>query len=381
MPRRLAVLFSLVIGCLSLLEAEAAMYRVYFGTYTGKDSRGIYMATFDANTGKLGTPELAGEATNPSFLAIHPTRKFLYAVGEIANFEGQKTGGVSAFAIDPATGKLALLNQQSSQGAGPCHVTLDKTGMTALVANYSGGSIASLPISPDGKLQPAVSAIQHTGKSVNAKRQEAPHAHSINLDPDNHFAVAADLGLDKVLVYRFDPLKHTLTPNDPPAGTVTPGSGPRHFAFHPSGKFAYVINEIANTVTAFAYDAKAGTLTETQTISTLPENFTGTSHTAEVVVHPSGKFLYGSNRGHDSLAMFQIDGVTGKLTARGQVSTGGKTPRNFNVDPTGNWVLAANQGTNNVVVLRVDPQVGGLTATEQGQPVPAPVCIRFVVLD
>jgi 6-phosphogluconolactonase len=380
MISRQIVFVPLLLGSLFNIAAEAAMFRVYFGTYTGKDSRGIYMASFDSETGRLGTPELAGEATNPSFLAIHPSKKFLYAVGEIANFEGQKTGGVSAFAIDPATGKLTLLNQQSSHGAGPCHVTLDKAGTTALVANYGGGSIASLPIGSDGKLQPAASTIQHEGKSVNAKRQDAPHAHSINLDPDNRFVVAADLGLDKVLVYKFDAKSSTLRRNDPP-GTVAPGSGPRHFAFHPSGKFAYVINEIANTVTAFAYDAQTGKLNEIQTITTLPADFSGTSHTAEVVMHPSGKFLYGSNRGHDSLAMFQIDAATGRLTPRGQISTGGKTPRNFNVDPTGKWVLAANQGTGNVVVLKVDPQTGQLSATDQQQSVPAPVCVRFVALD
>ena len=381
MTRRLAVFAALTVGCLSMLPAHAATHRVYFGTYTNKDSRGIYVAEFDATTGKLGAVELAGEATNPSFVAIHPSRKFLYAVGEIANFEGQKTGGVSAFAVDTATGKLTLLNQQSSQGAGPCHVTVDTMGKTVLVANYGGGSIASLPIGPDGKLLPAASAIQHTGKSVNERRQDAPHAHSINLDPANRFAFVADLGLDKVLVYKFDAKTSTLMANDPPGASVAGGAGPRHFAFHPTGKFAYVINEIANTVTAFKYDPNAGTLTVIESLTTLPADFTGTSHTAEVVVHPSGKFLYGSNRGHDSLAVFAIDTKTGKLTAKGQVPTGGKTPRNFNVDPTGRWVLAANQGTNNVTVFRVDAETGMLSSTNQSLAVSAPVCIRFVAVD
>jgi 6-phosphogluconolactonase len=381
MSRRLVVLVSFVLG-LSLTDAHAAAFRVYFGTYTGKDSRGIYVSTFDSATGKLGAPDLAAEATSPSFLAIHPSRKFLYAVGEIANFEGQKnTGGVSAFAIDPATGKLTLLNQQSSQGAGPCHITVDRAGKTALVANYGGGSIASLPIAADGKLQPAASAIKHEGKSVNAKRQNEPHAHSINLDPQNRYAFAADLGLDKVLVYKFDATTSSLVLNDPPSGAVAPGSGPRHFAFHPSGKFAYVINELANTVTAFAFDVQSGKLSEMQVISTLPADFTGTSYTAEVVAHPSGKFLYGSNRGHDSLAVFRIDEATGKLAAQGQVSTGGKTPRNFNIDPTGQWVLAANQGTGNVVVLKVDMSTGNLSATDQSINVGAPVCVRFVAVE
>jgi 6-phosphogluconolactonase len=376
---RLAVL--LWTGALPLMTADAAVFRAYFGTYTGKDSRGIYLATFDSQTGALGVPELAGEATSPSFLAIHPSRRFLYAVGEISNFEGKKTGGVMAFAIDPSTGKLTLLNQQSSEGAGPCHITVDRLGKTALVANYGGGSVASLPIAADGKLQPAASAVQHAGKSVNEKRQTAPHAHSINLDPQNRFAFAADLGLDQVLIYRFDANASTLTAHAPAAGHVPPGSGPRHFAFHPAGKYAYVINELANTVTAFAFDGSSGTLTEIQTISTLPADFVGTSYTAEVVVHPSGKFLYGSNRGHDSLAIFRIDEATGRLTAQGQVSTGGKTPRNFNVDPTGQWVLAANQGSNSVVVFQVDQATGQLTPNGQTQTVGAPVCIRFVPVE
>lgn len=371
--------FAALIAMLAPLTVSAQQYRVYFGTYTGKDSQGIYQATFDSATGKLGEPTLAGEAVNPSFLALHPTGKFLYAVGEIADFDGKKTGGVTAFAIDSASGKLTKLNQQSSEGAGPCHITVDKAGGTAFVANYGGGSCCSLPIMSDGKLGPAASAIQHQGKSVNEKRQTAPHAHSINLDPSNQFAFVADLGLDKVLIYKVDGAKHTLTPNTPPSGSVPAGSGPRHFAFHPSGKTAYVINEMANTVTAFNFDAAKGSLTEFQTITTLPKDFTGTSYTAEVVVHPSGKFLYGSNRGHDSLAVFQIDSE-GKLSPVGHVPTGGKTPRNFNVDPTGKWVLAGNQGSGTVTVFAVNQDTGMLTPTGQSINVGAPVCVRFLAM-
>lgn len=370
--------FALLVTSLTPLAADAEQYRVYFGTYTGKESQGIYQATLDTSTGKLGEPTLASEAVNPSFLAIHPTGKFLYAVGEIADFEGKKTGGVTAFAID-SSGKLMKLNQQSSEGTGPCHISVAKDGGTAFVANYGGGSCCSLPIGDDGKLAPAASAIQHEGHSVNDKRQTAPHAHSINLDPSNQFAFVADLGLDKVLIYKVDGKKHTLTPNDPPSGSVAPGSGPRHFAFHPSGKAAYVINELANTITAFAFDAAKGTLTETQTITTLPKDFTGTSYTAEVVVHPSGKFVYGSNRGHDSLAVFEI-AADGKLTAAGHVPTGGKTPRNFNVDPTGKWILAANQGSNTVTVFAVDQTTGMLTPTGQSITVGSPVCVRFLAM-
>jgi 6-phosphogluconolactonase len=311
---------------------------------------------------------------------VHPNRKFLYAVGEIGDFEGQKTGGVSAFAIDTASGKLTLLNQQPSHGAGPCHIVVDRAGTSVLVANYGGGSVASFPLANDGRLQPAASAIQHEGRSVNPRRQEMPHAHSINLDPDNRFAFAADLGLDKILIYRFDSATSRLTPH-PAAGVVAAGSGPRHFAFHPTGRFAYVINELANTVTAFAFDGDAGTLTELQTITTLPADFQGTSYTAEVVVHPTGRYLYGSNRGHDSLALFRIEEATGQLTPLGHVSTGGKTPRNFQVDPTGRWILAANQGTDTVVVLKIDLASGAVTPTGQSVAVPTPVCIRFVALD
>ncbi len=364
---------------LSAATASAESYRVYFGTYTGKESRGIYMATFDSVTGKLSEATLAGEAVNPSFVAIHPSQKFLYAVGEISDFQGKKTGGVSAFVIDATTGKLTLLNQQSSAGAGPCHLNVDKAGRTVLVANYGGGSCCALPINDDGTLKPATSAIQHVGGSVNKQRQEGPHAHSINLDPANKFAFVADLGLDKVMVYKFDAAHSTLTANDPPAGVVAPGSGPRHFAFHPTGKYAYVNNEMTSTVTAFAYDAEKGTLTELHTLSTLPEPTPGNS-TAETVVHPSGKFVYVSNRGHDSLAMYAIDQNTGKLTSLGNVSTGGKTPRNFNIDPTGKWALAANQSTGNVTVLAIDQSTGKMTPTGQSIAVPAACCVRFLPL-
>jgi 6-phosphogluconolactonase len=374
---------SLVVAVVSLAMlpafAMAETFRVYFGTYTGKDSRGIYAATFDADTGKLGEPQLVAEMVNPSFLAIHPSKKFLYAVGEIADFQGKKTGGISAFAIDSASGKLTLLNQQSSEGTGPCHVVVDKTGKSVLVANYGGGSCASLPIDADGKLGKAASAMQHTGSSVDKSRQEAPHAHSINLNSANNLAYCADLGLDKILIYKFDAATSKLTPNDPPAGVVAPGGGPRHFSFHPSGKFAYVCNEMTSTITAFSVNADNGGLTELHTLSTLPQPTPGNS-TAEIVVHPSGKFVYVSNRGHDSLAMYSIDQTTGKLTSLGNAPTGGKTPRNFNIDPTGKWVLAGNQSTSNVTIHAVDQSTGKLTPTGQSVAVGAPVCVRFVAL-
>jgi len=354
-------------------------YAVYFGTYTrtGK-SKGIYRARFDVASGKLGQPELAAETTNPSFLAIHPTRKFLYAVGELPG----KQGGVSAFAIEPS-GRLTLLNQQSSVGAGPCYVGVDKAGKHVLVANYAGGSVAVLPIGPDGKLGEATAFVQHVGSSVNPKRQSGPHAHSMFLDAANRFAFVPDLGLDKVMIYKFDAEKGTLVPNDPAYAAVPPGSGPRHFAFHPSGKFAYVINEMLCTITAFRYDAERGALSEVQTISTLPAEETvqpGYS-TAEVVVHPSGRFLYGSNRGHDTIAVFSIDSTSGKLTPVQHEPTRGSIPRNFNLDPTGHWLVVGHQNSESVVVFRVDALTGKLTPTGQTIEVPAAVCVKFMPLE
>ncbi len=350
--------------------------RVYVGTYSGKESKGIYMLRLDLEKGTLGDPELVAETRNPTFLALHPTGRFLYAVGEIGDFGGKKTGAISAFAIE-ASGKLTLLNQQPSGGPGPCHVSVDREGRNVLAANYSGGSVCVIPLADDGKLKAPTCVIQHEGKGANPRRQAGPHAHSINLDAPGRFAFAADLGLDKVLIYRFDPGAGTLKPNDPPAGQVAPGSGPRHFAFHPDGKFAYVINELSSTITVFSYDASAGRLDEVQTITTLPAGFSGNNSTAEVQVHPSGRFVYGSNRGHDSIAIFAVDRGSGKLTAIGHESTQGKTPRNFGIDPTGRYLLAANQGTNNLVLFRIDAATGKLTATGAQATVGAPVCVKF----
>ena len=362
-------------------EAPADTCLVYFGTYTGAQSKGIYTCRLDLASGTCTPPALAAEVKNPSFLAVHPSRTYLYAVSEISDLDGKPAGGVSAFAIDRTSGKLALLNQQSSRGAGPCHLVVDKSGKTVLVANYGGGSVAALPIGADGKLGPAASFIQHQGKSVNPARQEGPHAHSINVDANNRFAVAADLGLDKVFVYRLDPATSKLSANDPPATSVAPGSGPRHFAFHPSGKFAYVINEILCTVTAFDYDAQHGKLTERQTISTLPagDKLRPEYSTAEVQVHPSGKFVYGSNRGHNSITVFAVDDALGTLTFVENQSTQGKTPRGFGIDPAGRFLLAGNQDSHTVVVFRIDPSTGRLTAAGQTLEVGSPVCVKFVV--
>jgi 6-phosphogluconolactonase len=369
----------------SFIQGESVMasdsYIVYFGTYTRSGaSKGIYTCRLDAATGKLSAPELAAETTNPSFVAIHPNRRFLYAVGETGTFGGKQTGVVSAFAIDRATAKLTPLNKQSTGGPGPCHVSVDHTGKCVLVANYGGGSCASLPIKDDGSLGEAGSVIQHEGSSVNPKRQAGPHAHSINVSLDNCFAFVADLGLDKVMIYKLDPAKATLTPNDPAFATVPPGSGPRHFAFHPNGKFAYVINEMLCTVTAFSYDAARGALTAIETVSTLPkgEGVQPGYSTAEVQAHRSGKFLYGSNRGHDTIAVFAIDESSGKLKLIQNEPTQGKIPRNFGIDPTGKWLLAAHQNSDNVVAFSIDQETGKLKPTGQSIEVAASVCVKFM---
>lgn len=350
---------------------------VYFGTYSGGKSKGIYRAELDLRSGKFSEPILAGTVKNPSFVAIHPNGRYLYAVSEISESGGKRTGVVSAFLIEK-TGKLKALNSQPSGGAGPCHLIVDKAGKNALVANYGGGSAAVLPIQSDGQLNPASCVVQHKGSSVDKSRQEGPHAHSINLDAANKFAFVADLGLDKVLVYRYDADKGTLTPNDPPAAVIEPGAGPRHFAFHPDGRAAYVINEMSSTITMMDYDPKLGVLTPRQTVSTLPggKAVKGSS-TAEVVVHPSGKFVYGSNRGHDSLAIFAVDPKTHRLTPAGHQSHEIKVPRNFAIEPSGTYLVAASQGSGRVVVFRIDPRTGALAPTGSVIDVPNPVCVRF----
>jgi 6-phosphogluconolactonase len=350
---------------------------VFFGTYTGGKSQGIYVSRCDGATGKLSAPELAVATGSPSFLAIHPSHRFLYAVGVLA---GSRTGAVSAFAMDASSGKLTLLNQQPSGGTGPCYVGLDNAGKNVLVANYGSGSVATFPIKADGSIGQATTVVQHTGASVNPQRQTGPHAHSIFLDAANRFAFAPDLGIDKIMIYRFDAASGVLKPNEPPFTAVAPGSGPRHFAFHPGGRFAYVINELSCTATAFRYDAGRGALTELQTISTLPpgERVRPDYTAAEVRVHPSGRFLYGSNRGHNTIAVFAIDAATGKLTHIENQPTLGKTPRNFNLDPTGAFMLVANQDSDSVVVFRVDVETGRLTPTGQTIEVGSPVCVKFL---
>jgi 6-phosphogluconolactonase len=360
-------------------QKHDSYYLVYVGTYTTKQtSKGIYAYNFNAATGQLTSIGLAAESTDPSFVAVHPNGKYLYAVNEVGDFNGMQSGAVTAFAIDPKSGALKLLNQVSTHGAGPCYVSLDKSGRFVLVANYDGGSVATFAIQDDGSLSLVKGFVQHSGSSVDKERQQAPHAHWIGVSPDNRFALVADLGLDDVMVYKLDDVRGGLTPNSPPFTQMKPGSGPRHLAFHPNGKFAYVVNEMASTVTALAYSAQKGSLSALQTLPMLPQDYSGVREAAEIAVHPSGKFLYASNRGTaNSIAAYKIDAVKGTLTAAGTFSTKGMIPRNFAIDPTGAFLLAANQDSGNIVVFRIDATTGALTPTDQVEAVPAPVCITF----
>lgn len=357
--------------------AGAEKSLVYVGTYTVRGSQGIYVYRFDPHTGELTALGLAAQTTNPSFLAVDPSGRFVYAVNELSNYHGEKTGAVSAFAIDRATGKLTFLNDVSSHGAGPCYVSLDKTGKYVLVANYDSGSVAVFPRLKDGRLGPASAFVQHHGSSVNHERQEGPHAHSIEVSPDNRFALAADLGLDHLLVYRFDAAKGTLTPNDPPFAQIDPGNGPRHFAFTPNGRFVDVVSEMGSSVTAFSYDAASGVLHKLQILSMLPNGFKSENDGAEIYVHPNGKFLYVSNRGRDCIAVFAIDPAKGTLAHLEDVPTQGKTPRHFALDPTGSYLFAENQDSDTVVIFRIDHATGRLTPTGHVVHVASPVCLAF----
>ncbi len=367
-------------GCLEpALSAATAEYLVYIGTNTRTRSRGIYAYRFSADTGKIASLGLAAETPYPSWLALHPSQPYLYAVNENEfTPERGKPSYASAFAIDRASGRLTLLNRASAVGQGPCHASVDSTGRHLMLANYGSGSVAVLPIQPGGRLGEATAFIQHQGSSVHP-RQAGPHAHCVAPSPDNRFVLAADLGLDQVLVYRFDAGRGALAPNDPPFARVAPGSGARHFAFHPNRRLVYVVNELSNTVTVFDYDTAAGKLTELQTVPTLPAAFTGRSTSAEVAVDAAGRFLYTSNRGHDSIAIFAIDARRGTLTPAGHVPTQGKTPRNFALDPTGRYLFAANQDSHNIVLFRVDAKTGALEPTGTVlDDAPEPTMVLFV---
>lgn len=357
---------------------------VYVGTYTGTQSKGIYAFRFatpsgpGANEAKLEPLGLAVETPSPSFLVVEPKRRLVFAANEVDTFDGKRTGAVSAFSVDATTGKLKLINQQPSEGTGPCHVALDRDGKFLFVANYNSGSVAVLPIAADGKLSPASTVIQNSGKSANPQRQSGPHAHGIVFDPANRFVFVTDLGLDQILGYRFDATTGELTPTDPAFAVVKPGLGVRHLAFRPDGKFAYTMNEMGSSVTAFSYDAANGKLTEVQTLSSLPAGFEGRSSGAEIAVHPSGKWLYASNRGHDSVAQFEIDQPKGTLTFVAAAPSGGKTPRHFALLPSGKQVAIANQNTGGILLSKVNETTGRFETGSVAIEVPSPVCVVFL---
>jgi 6-phosphogluconolactonase len=361
----------------STSSAVAGRLTVYVGTYTDGGSRGIYRVGLDPGSGAWSEPVLAGASDNPSFLALNPDGRTLYAVNEVGSFGGARTGAVSAFAVDSSTGMLSPLGQQASGGADPCHLTVDGRGRNVLVANYGGGSVAVLPVGPDGRLLPASAVRQQEGSGPDRARQEGPHAHAIVLDGAERFALAADLGADRIFVYRFDPARGSLEPADAPPVRLEPGSGPRHLAWHPSGRWVYVINELSSTVTAFRYDPDRGALASFQALTTLPGGYSGKNKAAEVVVSPDGRFLYCSNRGDDSIAVFRIDPTSGALASAGHVPSGGRTPRNFAIDPSGRWLLAANQDSDSVVAFRLDPVTGRPEPAGRPVRISKPVCVLF----
>ncbi len=382
-----AVSFCRILACLALLlplsfgnlkAEEKDMLRLYTGSYATAEEEGIKCYEFDPQSGALTYLTGYSGIENPSFLALHSNGKFLYAVSETDQKEGNLTGGVAAFAIEPSSGGLVKINEVTSGGAAPCFISLDKTEKVLLAANYNGGNIAAFPIEGDGSLGRMSSFHQHSGSGTDPSTQTVPHAHSINTDPTNHFAMVADLGLDKLFVYKFEANTGSLAPNDPPYVKIQDGSGPRHFAFHPGGTQAYLINETASTVTVFDYDSATGRLNEIQTISTLPEDFKGRNATAEIVVDPSGRYLYGSNRGHDSIAVFSISQDSGKLEAIQHRSTGGRSPRNFCLSPDGKFLLAADQRSDTRLVFSVDQSSGKILDPVEEVSLKAPVCIRFM---
>lgn len=374
------LLISFIVINFAFAKDGGKNYLLFVGTYTNTKagSKGIYVYRYNATTGELTALGVTAETANPSYLAVDPTYRFLYAVNEIQDYKGQKSGAVTAFAIDRKTGKLTKVNEVASRGEDPCYISLDKTGKYVLVANYTSGNIAVFPVQKDGSLGEATAFVQHHGKGENKERQEGPHAHFIRTTADNRFAIVSDLGLDKILVYRFDAGNGSLTPNDPPAADLPPGSGPRHVAFSPNNKFAYSVNELKSTVTAFTFEAARGVLKPFQTLSTLPQDFSGQNDTAEIHVHPNGKFAYASNRGHDSIAQFSVNQKTGELMLVHNFPIGGKTPRDFELDPTGKYLIVAGQDSNNIVVFRIDATTGGLQRTGTTVDVPSPVGLTFV---
>lgn len=349
---------------------------VFISAFAAGDKGGIHAYRLKADSGALELVQRTADVENPFFIAVSPDRRFLYSI-YAKSFGGKEPEQVAAYAIEGRTGRLTLLNRQSSRGTASCYLDIDATGKSVLVANYSTGDVASLPVKADGSLGEAVSYFQHAGASVDPARQKAPHAHCIVISPDNRFAFAADLGLDQVLGYRLDASTAKLSPNEPPFAKSPPGAGPRHLTFDPSGKHIYVINEISNSVSVFDYAAESGALTERQTISTLPDDFKGKSYCADLKITPNGRFLYGTNRGHDSIAAYRI-GDNGRLTLLTIEPSLGKGPQNLLIAADGNLLLCANMPGNNVVVFRIDAATGALKAVGEPVSLPSPSCIRLL---
>ena len=356
---------------------------LYVGTYTtGTASEGIYVYRLDAKLGKLSPQKAVSGVTDPSFLAVESRSRNLYAVNETLEFNGIKSGAVSAFSIDRQTGDLSFLNKQPSMGAAPCYVSISKNDRFVLVANYFGGNVAVFPIDMNGALRSAVEIKQHVGTGPNKVRQDAAHAHWIDLDERGRLAAACDLGADKVFLYRFDQQTGKLSPNPNQSFYQTkPGAGPRHFTFHPNGKLGYVLNELNATVDVLSYDADAGTLRHVHSVSTLPANWTGENTCAQILLSPDGAFLYCSNRGHDSIVSYNVDKANGKLSYIEHVRTGGKAPRNFVIDPSGSVLLAANQRSDSIVIFMIDRKTGMLQPSGNEIAVPSPVCLTLIPVD
>jgi 6-phosphogluconolactonase len=380
MMRFLPALFALILILLAS-PVLAADYFVFFGTHNVGAGKGFSLSHFDSDTGVLTPPQFLQESPSPGYFVLSSDGKFLYTCNSTdPKFKDQGGGGISAYTIDPKTAHLTLLNSKPSGGDDPSFISLDKANKHAFVANYQSGTISAWSINPDGSFGERTALIQHTGSSINPSRQKHPYAHSIRLDPSQKFCLVCDLGVDKVFVYRFDAKDGSLKPNDPPFAAIKPGSGPRHFYFHPNGKWVYVITEMASTIVQFNWDADHGTLTEVKTVSSLPPDFKGTSTAAEIEVHPNGKFLFSSNRGDNSITVFSIDQTSGALSQIDRVPSGGVTPRNFEIDPSGHWLLVTNHGmpTPDAQVFKIDQDTGKLTA--QGEPIPViyPFCERFL---
>ena len=361
-----------------MTNANIEKLLVYIGSFTGGKGEGISIYRLDASSGALELVGNAGQGLSSAWMAVHPGQRFFYAIDEVGEFSGEPGGAVCAFSLDSSTGGLTYLNRQPSNGAGPCYLSTDATGRLLFVGNYWTGSLSVFPIEEDGRLGDATDFIQHEGSSVNPVRQDGPHVHSVVPDAANRYVFVQDLGLDRIMHYRLDVGTGKLTPHSPPWVQTRPGIGPRHFVFHPSGKYAYVTNELESSFTAYEYHPTVGTLTVMQTASMLPEGFEGSNSCADLQVSPDGRFLYGSNRGHDSIVAFAIDADTGRLSYVDHESTQGKTPRAFAIDPTSTYLIVANEASDTVVSFRIDKTTGRLTPTGHTIEVPRPVSMKVV---